>query len=205
MTSKNPDAWSVAKRIFRQALEISPAQRESFLTEACGSNLSLRAEVDSLLRFDAAAGDAGFLGQPRAFLPLSGHSIPSGPAATSTFDRTNTEGRKRSTAPFRAQIGRYEIRGCLGDGGFGTVYRGYDADLDREVAIKVLREDRNSGVAERERQIAEARMVASLEHPPHRAGIRCGTDGEWRSFCRLEAGGRLQFAAAVEGMESESP
>jgi sigma-B regulation protein RsbU (phosphoserine phosphatase) len=36
-----------------------------------------------------------------------------------------------------ATIDRYEIRGVLGQGGFGAVYRGFDAQLDREVAIKV--------------------------------------------------------------------
>src|SRR5262245_52096798 len=36
-----------------------------------------------------------------------------------------------------AAIGRYEIRGLLGCGGFGAVYRGYDRHLDRQVAVKV--------------------------------------------------------------------
>jgi serine/threonine protein kinase len=34
-------------------------------------------------------------------------------------------------------IGKYSVRGILGQGAFGKVYRGYDPQLDREVAIKV--------------------------------------------------------------------
>src|SRR5262245_48243512 len=36
-----------------------------------------------------------------------------------------------------AMIGRYEICGTLGQGGFGAVYRGYDGQLGRHVAVKV--------------------------------------------------------------------
>ncbi len=35
-------------------------------------------------------------------------------------------------------IGKYEIRGLVGEGGMGVVYRGYDHDIDRLVAVKVL-------------------------------------------------------------------
>src|ERR1700685_4172960 len=38
-----------------------------------------------------------------------------------------------------AAFGRYEVRRTLGAGSFGTVYLGHDAQLDRPVAIKVLR------------------------------------------------------------------
>jgi serine/threonine-protein kinase len=37
-----------------------------------------------------------------------------------------------------AQIGRYVVRGELGKGGFGTVYRAWDPTMRRDVAIKVL-------------------------------------------------------------------
>lgn len=52
----------------------------------------------------------------------------------------------------------------MGDGGFGEVYLAYDPRLDRDVAIKVLRE---SGLGERamERFFREARAAARLDHP----------------------------------------
>ena len=46
-----------------------------------------------------------------------------------------------------ARLGVYEIRGSLGAGGMGEVYRGWDARLGREVAVKVLPESsREKGI-----------------------------------------------------------
>jgi len=60
--------------------------------------------------------------------------------------------------------GRYEIRERIGEGGMGTVYLAHDRELDRDVALKVLR-DLVPTVEERERLVREARILASLEHP----------------------------------------
>ena len=65
-------------------------------------------------------------------------------------------------------LGRYEIRGELGRGGMGIVYRAYDPTLDREVAIKSVRLD---GVDEEARASLEGRLsreakaAARLQHP----------------------------------------
>src|SRR5262245_27524492 len=61
-----------------------------------------------------------------------------------------------------AAIGRYEIRGLLGRGGFGAVYRGYDRHLDRQVAIKVPLLKPTKAVEELFPQ--EARKLAQLKH-----------------------------------------
>jgi serine/threonine protein kinase len=62
------------------------------------------------------------------------------------------------------RLGRFIIRGFLGAGAFGTVYRAYDPQLDREVALKVARSAGQS--KERlQRFRREARAAAGLRHP----------------------------------------
>src|ERR1700733_11318449 len=63
------------------------------------------------------------------------------------------------------QIGRYRIEKVLGKGGFGRVYLAYDDQLNRAVAIKVPRPDRHSCLEDAEEYLAEARVLASLDHP----------------------------------------
>ncbi|MCA9883720.1 MAG: serine/threonine protein kinase [Anaerolineae bacterium] len=63
------------------------------------------------------------------------------------------------------QVGAYTIKQLVGQGGMATVYRAYHAQLDRDVAIKIMLQDYRDDphfVARFER---EARIVASLEHP----------------------------------------
>ena len=62
-------------------------------------------------------------------------------------------------------FGRYRVRNALGAGGFGTVYRGHDTELDRPVAIKVLRSGPTVPNDGTERFLKEARRLARLSHP----------------------------------------
>lgn len=59
--------------------------------------------------------------------------------------------------------GRYELGATLGRGGMADVYRALDRVLDREVAVKVLREG-TAEESDRARFIAEARTLAGLSH-----------------------------------------
>ncbi|MBP6631144.1 MAG: tetratricopeptide repeat protein [Kofleriaceae bacterium] len=63
-----------------------------------------------------------------------------------------------------ATIGHFVVRAVLGQGGMGTVVEGYDPDLDRAVAIKVVR-DRAAGSAAGRRLVREAQAMARLTHP----------------------------------------
>jgi len=63
-----------------------------------------------------------------------------------------------------ASIGKYRLDRVLGSGGMGVVWAAFDPDLERPVAIKVLRSI--DGVATlRTRLLREARAMARLKHP----------------------------------------
>ncbi len=62
---------------------------------------------------------------------------------------------------------RYTLAARIGGGGFGSVWRGHDATLDRDVAVKMIALDRpdTDRQALAERFWREARALASLNHP----------------------------------------
>ncbi|WP_434426167.1 protein kinase domain-containing protein [Nannocystis pusilla] len=63
------------------------------------------------------------------------------------------------------QIGRFTLLRLLGEGGMGVVYTAYDEDLDRKVAIKLLRGDATAQPdVFRARMLREARLMAQLSH-----------------------------------------
>ena len=74
-------------------------------------------------------------------------------------------------------LGRFQLRERLGEGGFGQVFLAFDPRLDRDVALKVLKQpDPNERVMER--FFREARAAARLDHPNivavHDAGFENG-------------------------------
>ncbi len=74
------------------------------------------------------------------------------------------------------RVGRFVITGVLGAGGMGEVYAARDPELDRQVAIKVLRPDLLTRADTRLRR--EARAMARLSHPNlvavHEVGVHAG-------------------------------
>jgi len=68
-------------------------------------------------------------------------------------------------SPAPTRIGRYVVLRSLGQGGMGTVYSAYDPDLDRKVAVKVVREDVHRGQFVRARLLKEAKAMARISHP----------------------------------------
>ncbi len=101
------------------------------------------------------------------------------PADSDTTDATETiDWATAWTRGTLGSLGRFQLRERLGDGGFGQVYLAYDPRLDRDVAVKVLKQPDPSGRV-MERFFREARAVARLDHPNivpvHDAGFDDGT------------------------------
>ncbi len=87
---------------------------------------------------------------------------------------------------------RYELIEKIARGGMGTVYRVKDRELDREVAIKVLR-DPQPRPEDSARMMKEARILAGLEHPGIVPIHDVGTLPDGRAFyaMKLVRGSRL--------------
>ena len=63
-------------------------------------------------------------------------------------------------------IGRFQVRQRLGAGGFGTVYRAYDPQLEREVALKVPHPGSLQSATAVERFLREAKAAARRRSVP---------------------------------------
>jgi eukaryotic-like serine/threonine-protein kinase len=109
-----------------------------------------------------------------------------------------------STAPFErsndlargSTIGRYLVLEVIGTGGMGVVYSAYDPELDRKVALKLVRQAgrdlQHSGG--RARMLREAQAIARLSHPNVVAVHDVGTavDNELFIAMELVEGGTLR-------------
>ncbi|MEW4487277.1 protein kinase [Thalassoglobus sp. JC818] len=103
------------------------------------------------------------------------------PSCGSHFSPTRVDDSKETVANNRARVGEkigaFELRECVGFGAFGSVWKAWDSELDRLVALKIPRKgqlDEN----EIEKFLREARAVAQLNHPHvvkvHQSGIDRG-------------------------------
>ena len=85
----------------------------------------------------------------------------------------------------RTRLGHYDIVAELGRGGMGVVYKGYEASLNRYVAIKVLADSLAHDEAIKERFLREARSMAAL-NDPHIIQIYFIGEDEGQTFFVME-------------------
>ena len=108
--------------------------------------------------------------------------------------------REDSRHGLRLGPDKYEVRKKLGAGGFGDVYVAFDTDLNREVALKMVRGQRPS-----ERFLDEAQVMGQLEHPHivplHDLGVTA--NGKLYYTMRMVRGRTL--GGIITGLKKEVP
>ena len=154
------DAWTRVDEVLQSVLLRPPDERDTFLRQACAGDTALEKEVRSLLASYEQAGS--FLDAPAI------HT-----AARALADELSPGGTRRS-APLEtarmalspgSRLGPYEIAARIGAGGMGEVYRAFDSNLGRQVAIKVLPESMAADPDRLARFDREARTLAALNDP----------------------------------------
>src|ERR1041385_1889680 len=90
---------------------------------------------------------------------------PTLPMGSGTRDTEDTEDTEDTQLQPGARFGRYLVLDWLGAGGMGVVYAAFDSDLNRKVALKVLRNDGIDPLPIRDLLLAEAQAMARLAHP----------------------------------------
>ncbi len=130
--------WQKIKELFDAALQRNLEERDDFLTQACGSDQSLRDEIDSLLA---------------AYEQSDGLSRPAIP-----IDETPEH------QPFES-IGPYRLIRKIGEGGMGQVWLAEQSEpIRRQVALKLIR----SGIFDEallRRFQSERQSLALMDHP----------------------------------------
>jgi len=153
------------REIFFAACERSNSHRDEYLSDACGSDHALRAEVESMLAFEGSHPE--FLRGPvidgehferlasSVYGQLEANAATPAPAAPAVS--TVAPG-----AP--ASIGPYRVIRVVAEGGMGMVYEAEQDSPRRRVAIKVIRPGFLSRHAER-RFEQEVQLLGRLHHP----------------------------------------
>ncbi len=96
-------------------------------------------------------------------------------------DRTEAEGFRDCLLPAQkpgelGRLGPYRVLKVLGKGGMGVVFQAEDPQLQRHIALKVMRSRMAGDQASRERFLREARAAAQIEHDHIIAVYHVGED-----------------------------
>lgn len=143
-----PEQWQRIEQLFQSALELEPTERSAFLAQACGDDLALRREVESLLVYQAAAG-----GMIQGAIHQAADLLANTSAAPARFTPGTTLNK------------RYRIMGLLGRGGMGEVYRADDLKLGQPVALKFLTDKLSLDKTMLARFHSEVAMAHRVTHP----------------------------------------
>ena len=138
-----PERWTIVNEAFSAALDRPAAMRGQYLHEAFPNDAVLRDEVAGLLRDAEEAESRGFMRDPAWVLDDIPLYLPDFKGGDSDF--SNVE--------------------YIGQGGMGVVYKAYQKNFDRWVALKFISRSHLSRATDLERFRTEGQSMARLRHP----------------------------------------
>jgi len=137
--------WKQIDAVFERMLEIEPGERAEALARMCAGDDDLRRRVEELLEQEEPAED--FL-KSSAIVGMAGRMA----------------GELGALTPGE-RISHYRIESWIGAGGMGEVWKGWDEQLKRDVAIKILPPEFSADDERVRRFEQEAYAVSALNHP----------------------------------------
>ncbi|MEO1278112.1 MAG: protein kinase [Planctomycetota bacterium] len=159
-----------AKLIFGEAVELSPAERDSFVERACGGRGDLEVFVRRLLALHQEGGE--FLESP-----TGGGS----PAATPPSPGGATENPETGE-----RVGSFELVRRIGEGAFGEVFLARQLEpVRRDVAVKLLRAGLDSRYV-LNRFETERQALAMLDHPNIARMLDAGSAADGRPYFAMD-------------------
>jgi serine/threonine protein kinase len=159
------DRWKRIETIFQNALDLTPSERMKYVVQACGEDVELRSELESLLANDNSTTEIDSLVAEDLRVMVM------------ESDRCETG----------LQIGPYRLIRELDSGGMGVVYLGVRSDDQyfQIVAVKMIREGMSSpALVQRFR--AERQILATLNHPNIGTILDGGETEDGRPFIVME-------------------
>jgi predicted Ser/Thr protein kinase len=192
-----PELWARVSAAFARALALSGPERERFLHELRQGNAAVADEVTSLLQqHEARAELPGVPGQlwdaaaelPRDVQPAA-DSPPDGidvEDLTQSYAGPSVSAAGRAEHPFLSppqrgdelgRLGPYRLLRVMGEGAMGIVFHAQDMQLERPVALKVVKPARLDD-AGRQRFMREARAMAAVKHDHIVTIYQVGQEGE---------------------------
>jgi serine/threonine protein kinase/Tfp pilus assembly protein PilF len=155
-----PERWRRIQELFHEAESLAAPEQAEYLARACGSDVTLRRQVETLLAHNQ----------------------------TFTADFQAAVGRAAGeiTAPAAGTAGNYTILRRIGEGGMGVVFEAEQQHPRRRVALKVIRAGRFA--TERTHRLfqREAEVLGRLQHPGIATIYESGMMGDRQPFLAME-------------------
>ena len=162
----DPDRFNFVKKLLIELEDVPIDERAAYLDRACGGDLALRAEVESLLHEG-----------PATIMLTGGLGARISPVLATSLEHA---------LPALTQVGPYRLVEILGEGGMGVVYRAEQTSpIRREVALKLIRYGMDSGRIV-SRFESERQTLAMMEHPNIARVFDAGTTPDGRPYFVME-------------------